>query len=161
MLRPACCRARRWTPIETFVRDHAAGRRPRNLSVRSPHAGISRTDRAFHRSGGVANRDRSRIRARPPTSSPPGSSGDPADEVLLCDNEFPANAVPWIALRRRGVNVRLLQTSRERLTPDVLRREISPRTRLVAVSWVSYADGYRHDLSGSPRSRTRRGALLR
>ncbi len=30
------------------------------------------------------------------------------DEVLLCDNEFPANAVPWLALRRAGVNVRLL-----------------------------------------------------
>lgn len=68
------------------------------------------------------------------------------DEVLLCDNEFPANAVPWLALRRRGVNVRLLATARERLTPDVLRREISARTRVVAVSWVSYADGYRHDL---------------
>ncbi len=68
------------------------------------------------------------------------------DEVLLCDNEFPANAIPWVSLRRRGVNVRLLVTARDRLTPEVLRREISPRTRVVAVSWVSYADGYRHDL---------------
>ena len=32
------------------------------------------------------------------------------DEVLLCDNEFPANAVPWYALRTRGVRVRLLST---------------------------------------------------
>ncbi len=72
----------------------------------------------------------------------------PGDELLLCDNEFPANAIPWLALRRRGVDVRLLPTHRERLTPEVLRREISPRTRLVAVSWISYADGYRHDLAG-------------
>jgi selenocysteine lyase/cysteine desulfurase len=49
-------------------------------------------------------------------------------------------------LRRRGVNVRLLPMHRQRLTPDVLRREISPRTRVVAVSWVTYSDGYRHDL---------------
>lgn len=70
------------------------------------------------------------------------------DEVLLCNNEFPANAVPWIALRGRGVHVRLLPAQRERLTPDVLRRAISARTRIVAVSWVSYADGYRHDLAG-------------
>jgi len=68
------------------------------------------------------------------------------DEVLLCDNEFPANSVPWMALRRRGVAVRLLPTGQERLTPEVLRREISAGTRLVTVSWVSYADGYRHDL---------------
>jgi cysteine desulfurase / selenocysteine lyase len=84
----------------------------------------------------------------------------PTDQVLLCDNEFPANAVPWIALRQRGVEVRLLPTQRERLTPEVLRREISSRTRVVAVSWVSYADGYRHDLAGLAEVAHRAGALL-
>jgi cysteine desulfurase / selenocysteine lyase len=82
------------------------------------------------------------------------------DEVLLCDNEFPANAVPWVALRRRGVNVRLLKTANERLTADVLRREISPRTRLVAVSWVSYADGYRHDITRLAEVAHESGAFL-
>jgi len=82
------------------------------------------------------------------------------DEVLLCDNEFPANAVPWTALRARGVNVRLIETQRERLTPDVLRRALSRRTRLVAVSWVSYADGYRHDLAGLARVAHEAGAFL-
>ena len=82
------------------------------------------------------------------------------DEVLLCDNEFPANAIPWVALRRRGVGVRLLETARERLTPDVLRREISSRTRVVAVSWVSYADGYRHDLKRLAEVAHESGALF-
>ena len=82
------------------------------------------------------------------------------DEVLLCDNEFPANAIPWVALRRRGVSVRLLETARERLTPDVLRREISSRTRVVAVSWVSYADGYRHDLTRLAEVAHESGALF-
>jgi selenocysteine lyase/cysteine desulfurase len=84
----------------------------------------------------------------------------PGDELLLCDNEFPANAIPWLALRRRGVDVRLLPTHHERLTPDVLRREISPRTRLVAVSWISYADGYRHDLAGLAGAAHDANALL-
>lgn len=75
-----------------------------------------------------------------------GIDWQPGDEVVLCDNEFPANAIPWIALRRRGVNVRLIDTARRRLTPDVLAEEMTPRTRAVSVSWVSYADGYRHDL---------------
>jgi cysteine desulfurase / selenocysteine lyase len=82
------------------------------------------------------------------------------DELLLCDNEFPANAVPWIALRGRGVNVRTLPTALERLTPELLRREISARTRLVAVSWVSYADGYRHDLKGLAAAAHDAGAFL-
>ncbi len=68
------------------------------------------------------------------------------DEILLGDNEFPSNAIPWLALRARGVNVRLLPTANERITPDRLRREMTPHTRLVSVSWVSFADGYRHDL---------------
>ncbi len=84
----------------------------------------------------------------------------PGDEVLVGDNEFPANVIPWIALRRRGVRVRLLEMQHERLTPDVLRREISPHTRVVTVSWVAYADGYRHDLAGLAEVAHRANALL-
>ncbi len=54
----------------------------------------------------------------------------------------------------------MLPTQRQRLTPDVLRRELSPRTRLVALSWVSYADGYRHDLAKLADVARERGALL-
>lgn len=82
------------------------------------------------------------------------------DEVLLTDNEFPANAIPWIALRRRGVNVRLISSERERMTPDVLRREMSDRTRVVAVSWVSFDDGYRHDLAALAEVTHQRNALF-
>jgi cysteine desulfurase / selenocysteine lyase len=89
-----------------------------------------------------------------------GLDWKPDDEVLLSDSEFPANAIPWIALRRRGVKVRLLESARERLTPDALRREISARTRLVAVSWIAYADGYRHDLEGLSSVAHDAGAFL-
>ncbi len=76
-----------------------------------------------------------------------GLDWQPGDEVILADNEFPANAIPWLALRARGVHVRLVRSDRERLTPAVLRAQMTPRTRVVAVSWVSFADGYRHDLA--------------
>lgn len=82
------------------------------------------------------------------------------DEVLLCADEFPANAVPWLALRDRGVAVRLLDTSRERLTPGRLRAEIGAQTRVVTVSWVGYADGYRHDLAGLSEIAHARGAYF-
>ncbi|MBV9646623.1 MAG: aminotransferase class V-fold PLP-dependent enzyme [Candidatus Eremiobacteraeota bacterium] len=70
----------------------------------------------------------------------------PGDELVLCDNEFGSNAYPWLALGDEGVNVRLVHSPSERLTPDVLARHLTPRTRVVSVSWVSFADGYRHDL---------------
>ena len=89
-----------------------------------------------------------------------GIAWQPGDEVLLCDNEFPSNAIPWLALRDRGVGVRLLDAARRRLTPDVLRAEMTARTRAVSVSWVSYADGYRHDLAGLAEIAHAGGALF-
>ncbi|HEY9084897.1 MAG TPA: aminotransferase class V-fold PLP-dependent enzyme [Candidatus Tyrphobacter sp.] len=82
------------------------------------------------------------------------------DEVVLCDNEFPANALPWLALRSRGVVVRFIESARERMTPEVLERTLTPRTRVVTVSWVSFADGYRHDLAALAEVAHERGALL-
>ncbi len=76
-----------------------------------------------------------------------GISWKPGDEIITNDNEFGANAYPWLRLRNRGVNLRLIQTHRERMTPDVLRKAISKNTRLVTLSWVSFTDGYRHDLA--------------
>ena len=89
-----------------------------------------------------------------------GFQWEPGDQIILGDNEFPSNAYPWLACRDFGANVRLVETERERLTPDVLRKHISKRTRVVAVSWVSFMDGYRHDLAGLAEVAHEHGALL-
>ena len=82
------------------------------------------------------------------------------EELILCDNEFPSNSIPWLALRDRGVNVRLLDSREGPLTPDRLRREITKRTRVVTVSWVGFAEGYRHDLAGLAEVAHEFGAIL-
>lgn len=84
----------------------------------------------------------------------------PGDQIVLPDNEFPSNALPWLALRRHGVDIRLVRTAGERLTPEALERAMTARTRVVAVSWVSFADGYRHDLAGLAEVAHAHGALL-
>jgi cysteine desulfurase / selenocysteine lyase len=145
--------------IESFVRDHA------EAGVLGTFAYDLRMPEFRERIGRYIGAQGTQIAILPNTSAAAGTIAAgldwaPGDEVLICDNEFPANAVPWVALRRRGVNVRLLPTARERLTPDVLQREISSRTRVVAVSWVSYADGYRHDLKGLARVAHEGRALL-
>ena len=84
----------------------------------------------------------------------------PGDEVITGANEFGANAYPWLVLRERGVTVTLIDAPRERMTPDVLRRVISSRTNVVAVSWVTFDDGYRHDLAGLAEVAHAHGALL-
>jgi selenocysteine lyase/cysteine desulfurase len=89
-----------------------------------------------------------------------GLRWEPGDEIVLCDNEFGSNALPWLALRELGVAVRFIRAPHERMTPGVLARTMSGRTRLVAVSWVSFEDGYRHDLAALAEVAHARGALF-
>lgn len=89
-----------------------------------------------------------------------GFPWQPGDELILPDNEFPSNARPWLGLRQRGVNIRFVEHARERMTPDVLRSMLTPRTKLVTVSWVGFADGYRHDLAGLAEVAHSAGALF-
>ncbi|HZO94401.1 MAG TPA: aminotransferase class V-fold PLP-dependent enzyme [Candidatus Baltobacteraceae bacterium] len=84
----------------------------------------------------------------------------PGDEVIAAANEFGSNAYPWLALRDRGVTVTLLDAPHRRMTPDVLRGIISSRTRVVTVSWVTFDDGYRHDLAALAHVAHAAGALF-
>jgi len=68
------------------------------------------------------------------------------DEVLLSDNEFGANAFPWLNLHDIGVRPVLIRAPGQRLTVETLERMASDRTRVVTVSQVGFSDGYRHDL---------------
>ena len=87
----------------------------------------------------------------------PWSAGD---EIITNDNEFPANAYPWLAAQHAGATVKFIDTRKERMTPDVLRRAVSSRTQVVAVSWVSFDDGYRHDLEALAEVAHEAGALF-
>ena len=89
-----------------------------------------------------------------------GLTWKPGDEVVVSDNEFGSNAMPWLALREYGVVLRFIRASRERMTPATLRAAMSPRTRVVAVSWVSFTDGYRHDLPALAEVAHSGGALF-
>jgi cysteine desulfurase / selenocysteine lyase len=70
------------------------------------------------------------------------------DEIILAADEFGANAYPWLGVRRHGVRVTLVRAPDERVTPELLERMASKRTRLVAVSYVGFNDGYRNDIAG-------------
>ena len=89
-----------------------------------------------------------------------GLAWSAGDEVVLCDNEFGANAQPWLALREIGVVPRLIGTPAKRMTAAELRAQMTARTRVVAVSWISFFDGYRHDLDALADVAHERGALL-
>ena len=84
----------------------------------------------------------------------------PGDEIILSDDEFGANSYPWLNLRRRGISTLLVRAPQARLTVETLERLRTPRTRLVAVSYVGFSDGYRHDLAAIGDWCRRRGVLF-
>lgn len=84
----------------------------------------------------------------------------PGDNVVLPAEQFPANALPWLALEARGVEVRLVPPVAGRWTPADLAARVDGRTRVVAVSSVEFLTGFRGDLVGTARLCRDAGALL-
>ncbi len=68
------------------------------------------------------------------------------DHILLYIDEFPANVMPFLNLREKGVEVEFLKTVGARVTPELFEDAIRPSTRLISVSSVQYLTGYRTDL---------------
>jgi selenocysteine lyase/cysteine desulfurase len=76
-----------------------------------------------------------------------GLAWKPGDNVVTFRNEFPSNIYPWLRLRDAfGVEVRMCEERAGRVDVDELIQLIDARTRVVAISHVQYASGYRADL---------------
>jgi selenocysteine lyase/cysteine desulfurase len=70
----------------------------------------------------------------------------PGDNVVVPANEHPNNVYPWLNLRRRGVEVRLVPPNAEWLDARTLAPFIDARTRVVALADVSFHPGQRNDV---------------
>lgn len=68
------------------------------------------------------------------------------DEVLLVEGDFPADIVPWLALRKRGVKIKFLKPNRHVPTPEELVDAITERTRLFCTTWVNSFTGHLIDI---------------
>ncbi|WP_285259696.1 aminotransferase class V-fold PLP-dependent enzyme [Halopseudomonas bauzanensis] len=81
------------------------------------------------------------------------------DEILISDQEFPSNRIPWQALEGRGVIVR--QVSLDGDDPEAaLIAAMGPATRLLSISSVQYASGLRMDLARLGRACRERNILF-
>ncbi len=68
------------------------------------------------------------------------------DIVLIPEIDFPANIYPWMNLERHGVTTRFIPKKDGRFEVRDVEKVLSPRTRLVSVSSVDFATGFRYDL---------------
>ena len=66
----------------------------------------------------------------------------PGDNVVGDDMEFPSNVYPWMLLESQGVEHRRARNRDGRVTVDDIAAVVDARTRVVAVSWVAFHNGW-------------------
>ena len=69
------------------------------------------------------------------------------DNVVVCDVEFPSDVLPWSTLAKEGVEVRVVKSRNWRIHVEDVAAQIDERTRLLAVSHVSYFTGQRQPVA--------------
>jgi selenocysteine lyase/cysteine desulfurase len=82
------------------------------------------------------------------------------DEVVLFDQEFPANVRPWLRLQARGVVVRWVAMKDGAYDLADLDAALSGRTRVVAAPHVHFRTGSRLDLDAVTERAHAAGALV-
>ena len=83
------------------------------------------------------------------------------DEVVFYQDDYPSNVYPWMALVSQGVKIRQLRPEKPgRITPEIVERELSSRTRLVALASCHYLSGWRIDVDAIGALLHERGVLF-
>jgi selenocysteine lyase/cysteine desulfurase len=89
-----------------------------------------------------------------------GLSWRPGDNVVTAAEEYPSNLYPWMNLAGRGVELRTVASRDGRILLDDIAAAMDARTRLVSLSFVEYASGFRNDLDVVGGLCRERGALF-
>jgi cysteine desulfurase / selenocysteine lyase len=86
----------------------------------------------------------------------------PGDGVIVCESlEHPANIFPWYGLSRRlGITVKNVPQDNGHIPLEGILAKIDDVTRVVAVSAVSFAPGFRFPVAELAAECRRRGVLL-
>ncbi len=82
------------------------------------------------------------------------------DNIIVYEKEFPSNLYPWMNLRRKNVEVRIIPARDNRILMDDIASLIDSRTRLLAISSVQFASGFRIDLEKAGELCRTKGVLF-
>ena len=90
-----------------------------------------------------------------------GLTWNEGDEVVFYPDDYPANVYPWQSLASHGVRTVPLQPERlGEITPDLVLKALTPRTKLVALASCHFLSGYRLDYETIGEELSRRGVLF-
>ncbi len=86
-----------------------------------------------------------------------GLPWEKGDDVLLMENDFPTDILPWLALEDRGVSVRQIKPAGWVLTPEEVESNLRPDTKVVCLSHVHTFSGHMIDAPAISALCRRRG----
>jgi cysteine desulfurase/selenocysteine lyase len=92
-----------------------------------------------------------------------GLAWQPGDRVLVPDREFPSTVYPWLSLQDVGMETTFVEPVGQgwTLPLEVFERELTRGpVRMVVVSWVQFARGWRTDIEALASLCHEHGALL-
>ncbi len=75
-----------------------------------------------------------------------GIHWEAGDRILLYKYEYPANVYPYLNQRRHGVEIGFMDAEDHRITLDVIKKYVTPQTKLIALSFVQFLTGFRADV---------------
>ena len=75
-----------------------------------------------------------------------GIKWEKGDRIILNDVEFPANVYPFLNLKNKGVEIDFVKSKNGIVTAEDFIGAISPKTKLISVSYVQFLSGYRIEL---------------
>jgi selenocysteine lyase/cysteine desulfurase len=75
-----------------------------------------------------------------------GLHWEKGDRIILNDSEFPTNVVPFLNLKRLGVEIDFVHSGQGEITVEDLEQLITPRTKLLSISFVQFASGFKAEL---------------
>ena len=84
----------------------------------------------------------------------------PGDSVVVPEGEFPSNLFPWQNQIARGVEIRVVPRRGNAVVCEDLLAAADQTTRMIALSWVGYASGYRVDIDTLVRKCHQNGILV-
>jgi selenocysteine lyase/cysteine desulfurase len=90
-----------------------------------------------------------------------GISWQSGDNIVTFKHEFPSNIYPWLRLTQSlGVELRTCNEHNGRIDLDELTRLVNQHTRVIAISHVQFASGFRVDLERLGKLARKHDALL-
>lgn len=83
------------------------------------------------------------------------------EKIVLNDLEFPSNIFPWQnQAKKHNLEIRIAKNVHGEIPLEEYEKHIDDSTRVVAVSWVEFQNGFKHDLKALAEVAHAHGAYL-